>query len=422
MRVFIFLFVFSFFLFSCGTDPKDERSDSVTTVDQFREDVLKIQRAGLLKNISDQKLDSLIRFYHNDSANGLKEILLASGDMLHMRVALNGRPLTTVFQQICDTIGMRYPDLKCDEVQTQIIPKEPGGHDTDWVLLRIRFGKAWYERKLYYFEEWPIDELLYKMYNTMMADSGISDRLHMIQFACVNCPKHKSDFLGTDDVNRIGYLRLTKAQEDSLLTIPGLAMERDEEFKIFSTAEMRSTIEKFENTGFIGAADQKWYSAVRQDMLQNSAHGMEDIFDFLDTLFCTVNFNDENDFNPYYEALNRMQNISRGKFNPAGIYDSEANPAVRTVRYTLGGTVYEKEYEQRSGLFNPNIIDDVNKALEEQKIPGAFYTVLTRQEIVILVFIETDKLDKAIKSGFFTEITKGASEEIKNRYAQAPLP
>lgn len=421
MRFFIFLLALPLFLTSCGDSNNSNPKDSVTTVDQFREDVLSMQRAGLLKNIADKKLDSLIRIYRNDSLNGLKEILVASGDMLHMRVGLNGRPLGTVLQQICDTIGMRFPDLKCDEVQTKVIPKKPGANDTDWVVLRVRFGQTWYERKLYYFTEWPVDELLYKVYNVMMADSGISERLHMVEFTCTNCPKRDSDFLGTDDVNRIGFLRLTKAQEDALLAIPALKMERDEEFSIFTTAQMQSALEKFEKTGLTGPADQKWYSEVKQDIQQNSVHGMEDFYDFLDTLFCTVNFNEENDYNPYYEAIDRMREISRGKFNPGEIYDSEANPVVRTVRYTLNGKVYEKEYEQRTGIFDPNIIDDVNKALEEQKIPGAFYTVLTRKQVVMLVFIENNKIDQAIKSGFFTEITKGASESIKLGYSQAPI-
>ena len=421
MRIFIFLLFLPFFFSSCGDPETKINSDSVISVDQFRDDVLRMQQAGLLKNIPDKKLDSLIRLHRNDSLNGLKEILIAGGDMLHMRVDLNGRPLGTVLQQICDTIGMRYPDLKCDEVQTNVIPKKPGANDTDWVILRLRFGKTWYERKLYYFTEWPVDELMYKVYNVMMADSGIAERLHMIQFTCTDCPKRKTDFLGTNDVKRIGFLRLTKAQEEALLAIPALQMERDEEFSIFTTAEIKTTLEKFEKTGITGPADQKWYAAVKLDILQNSVHGMEDFYDFLDTLFCTVNFNAENDYNPYYEAIDRMKDISRGQFNPGDIFDSEANPVVRTVRYTLNGKVYEKEYEQRSGIFNPSIIDDVNKSLEEQKIAGAFYTVLTRKQIVMLVYIENSKIDQAIKSGFFTEITKGASEEIKLLYSQAAI-
>lgn len=421
MRLIFILSCFSFFLFSCGNQGTKNNSDSITQVDLFREDVLDLQRAGMFRKISDHKLDSLIGLYRRDSLNGLKEMLVQSGDMLHMRVHLNGRPATEVLAKVCDTIGMRYPDLKCDEVQTEVILHEDKNkrNDTDWIVLRLRFGDTWYARKLYYFNDWPVDELLYKIYNMRMADAGIPERLCLVEFSCKNCHKEDSDFLGDNDPDRIGYLRLNKTQADSLLAIENLRIEPDDEFSIFTSAKMQETISNFEKTGLIGKNDEKWYAGIRKDILLNSAHDMGDIYDFLDTLFCELNLSGENDYSPYYEALSRMERISRGNFSPAGIYDSEINPSLRTVRFTLKGKVYEKDYELHEGIFDPSVVDDVNKALQEQKIPGAFYTVLTKTQRIRLVYIEDKNFEQAMKSGFFTELTKGASEEIKTLYQES---
>ncbi len=421
MNRFLLLLLFPLLSVGCGPSRNTDTTDEIPKYDPFRENVLAMRRTGLLKNVPDKELDSLINVYRKDSLNGLEELLSASGDLLEIRAELNGRTVDQVYRQVCDTIGMRWPDLKCDEVQTAFLPNFPGGNDSGWTLLRVRFGETWYERRLYYFRDWPIDELLYYLFNTRMADLGMNERLALIQFACSDCPKTESDFMGNTDTRRFGYLRVNKTQQDTLLAIRPLRIDPEDNFSIFTTAQIKTTVEQFEATGLVGSKDEGWYKLVRQEILRSSIHGKEHFYDMLDTLFCTVSFDTINPYDPYGEMLQKLSKASRGNFTPGAISDEEVNPVTRTVRFSLGSKVYERDAEQHGGLLSPEIIDDVNKALEEQKAGGAFYTVLSRDKVCILVYIEDKNVEKAKSSGLFTEFTKGAPERLKELYRTSPV-
>ncbi len=414
------IFFLPFFILSCGTPTNNEKINSVTHIDPFREVVLKMRSVGLIKNISDTKLDSLISIYKTDSVNGLKELLVASGDLLKIHVRLNGRKLEQVYQNICDTIGAKYPQLKCDEVQTSIIPSAAGLKDTDCVLIRFRFGNTWYERQLYYSKNWEVDDFVYRLFNRMLADSGNKLRLHLVKFTCTDCAKKQDRYMGSTDVSKYGYIMLNKMQEDSLLTIDGLQMEPEHEFSLFTSQEVDAQLKKFEATGLVQSIGEKWYSKVKMDIHQSSIYNMQNMYEYMDTLFAQAQFDTMNDYNPYQEILQNLSRVSRGKFIPDQILDDITTSSSHKVRFTFKGDGYEFDAEQKSGLYFTGIIDDVNKALDDQKVKGAFYTVNTRDQMCTLIYIDDDKIEKVKASGFFPEINKGLPKEMKDRYAMAP--
>ncbi len=421
MNRFLLLLLFPLIALGCGGPTPGTKDKDIPEFDPFRENVLAMRRTGLLKNVPDKALDSLLKIYRKDTLNGLEELLAASGDLLNIRAELNGRPVEQVYRQICDTIGMRWPDLKCDEVQTSFLPDFPGGNDSGWTLLRVRFGETWYERRLYYFKDWPVDELMYYLFNTRMADLGMNERLALIQFACGDCPKTESDFMGNTDTRRFGFLRVNKTQQDTLLAMRPLRIDPEDNFSIFTTAQIKTAVEQFEATGLTGPKDKAWYKQARQDIFRSSIHGKEQFYDMLDTLFCTVSFDTINPYNPYEEMIKSLSKASRGNFRPGTVSDEEVNPSTRTVRFSLGSKVYERDAEQHGGLLSPEIIDDVNKALEEEKAGGAFYTVLSRDKVCLLVYIEDKNVEKAKNSGLFTEFTKGTPERLRELYRTSPV-
>ncbi len=407
----LYISLLTLLIFGCG-DPAVKEDKQV---DYFRGDVAKLGRAGLLKNVPATKLDSLIQVYKKDSVNGLKELLVASGDLLKIHVSLNSRTLQDVYQKICDTIGMKYPELKCDEVQTIILPSAVGGRDTDWVVVKIRFGQTWYERKLYYMEHWQIDDFIYRIYNRKLADDGKTQRLHLVEYSCVDCAETQDDFMGNTDVTRYGYLLLTKAQEDSLLTIASLGMEPEPEFDIYTTAQMNDQLTKFEGSG-LADVGKKWYEDVKTDVMQSSIYAQNDFYDFFDTLFSFTYFDTANSYNPYEEILNSLSKVSRRNFIPGAVSDEEGNGNVRNVQFSFKGDIYKFEAEQRGGYLFPGIIDNVNKALSDQKAGGAFYTIATMESACRFIYIEDNKIEKVKASGFFMSLEKGPSLELKDRW------
>lgn len=410
----IYFLLLTTLLLNC-TPPADKKNQKAE--DNFRKEVLKLNQAGLVKNVPQAGMDSLIEFYKKDSLNGLKDLLAASGDLLKIHVALNGRSLDEVYRRICDTIGMKYPELKCDEVNTSILPDLRSGNDTGWVLVKVRFGQTWYERKLYYFKNWEIDDFIYRIYNRKLADDGKNTRLHLVEYACTDCQKTQDDFMGNTDVSRYGFLMLKKAQEDSLLTIPSLEMEQEGEFDIYTTAEMNEQLKKFEASGLNAIPGEQWYAMAKSDMMQSSIYKQKDVYDFFDTLFSNTSFDTSNPYNPYEDILFSLSKISRGKFIPSNIIDDEISPGKRNVQFTFQYDVYKFEAEQRGAYMFPGIIDNVNKALEDHKAGGAFYTILTDDNLCRLIYLEDDKIEKAKASGFFILIEKGPSKELKDRWS-----
>ncbi|MEO5642824.1 MAG: hypothetical protein ABIQ40_19985 [Bacteroidia bacterium] len=412
----LYLFLFLLLIISCTTPPVES---STPGDNSFRESVLQLSHAGLMKNIPSGKIDSLITVYKKDSLNGIKELLVASGDLLKINVALNGRTLDEVYKKICDTIGMKFPELKSDEVQTSILPDLRTGEDTGWVVVKIRFGQTWYERKLYYFRDWQIDDFIYRIYNRKMADDGKNTRLHLVEYNCTNCQKKQDDFMGNTDVTRYGYLMLNKAQEDSLVNIPLLEMENENEFNIYTTAEMNEQLKKFEASGLNKVPGEQWYTKVKEDIMQSSIYQQEDIYDFFDTLFSYTDFDTSNPYNPYEDILFSLSDISRSKFIPSHITDDETAPGKRDVRFTYEEDVYEFEAEQRGAYMFPGIIDNVNKALADHKAGGAFYTILTKENICRLIYLKDEEVEKVKVSGFFPQLEKGPSKELKDRWSSS---
>ena len=421
MKKFLPLLLLPFLLLSCENPKVKGKTDqTITDNDPFRENVLKLRRLGLLNSISDKNLDSLMDVYRKDSLNGLKNILVKSGDLMQLDLNLNGKSPAETYQRLCNSIGEKFPDLKSDSMKCAYVPDDPGGKDTGWIVMRQRLGADVYTKKLYYFDDWPIDETFCKIYNTRLAAEKKDYRIFLVTFMCTECSHPFFDAGIKPDIRTMGIIRLTKTQADSLIPMQELALDPDNEFTALSPNDVDVKIKQFEATGILQKKDSVWWRERRQEIRENTIYGMETIYDFLDTLFCTASFDTLNDYNPYEEIFRSLEDISRGKFNAGAIADEIQTQSVRTVRFTLKGKVYERDAEERGGILYPGIIDDVNAALEEQKVGGAFYTVLSRDNILLLVYLDDSAVEKAKASGFFSEFTKGVPDELKKRYENNP--
>ncbi|MBI3511949.1 MAG: hypothetical protein HY064_14920 [Bacteroidetes bacterium] len=415
----IFIAAVSFLVFSCTSGNDNNANTTVNGPDEFRENVLKLRRAGLLDQLSDRQLDSLITIFRNDSLNGMKEILVRSGKMLKINSSLNGKAPHEIYATIFDTLAKHFPQLKADEMHCTYVPTSAEKKDTNWVLLHARFGIHSYDKNMYYLRRWPIDELMYKLFNTYLADIHSDERLYLSQFFCKDCNK-KDDYMGKLDVSNFGLMLLKKNQADSILAITDLAIEPMNEFAIYTTQQTSDALASFERSGLAGKEMEDWYQQKKEDVIRGTLYSQEDLFDFLDTLFCTVSFDTINDYNPYEDILRHMVKISKGNFAPTGISDQHANPSTHTVRFTLGGKVYETDADQHLGMIWPGIIDEVNSALGEQKVKGKFYSVFVREKVTIVVFIPDENIDQAKKSGFFDELEEGTPKTIKATYDVLP--
>lgn len=421
---YVYLLLFPAVLFvSCGDDTNIGNGDSNTVAERdfFREGVDKLKRNGFLKNYSGASLDSLVEVHRKDSVNGMKYMLAASGDLLHIDLNCDNRTPMQVYEDAIDTIGKTYTDLKATAIKQKYLPNFPGDKDTGWVLLEQQLGGKWYSRKLYYFDEdWPVDNFMYCAYNTYLADHNKDTRLYLAQFFTNERDTGMvDDFLGDLDVERMGLMRLTVAQADTLLSIPELALEPQPEFDVYTSARVDEELQKLWSTGLF--SNEKWFDTIAGDVRWNSIYRQQDIIDFYDEYFSTLLFDTLNPFNPYEDMLNSLSAKSRGYFKPSGVGDEALGESgVHAVRFTLNGKVYEKEFATQNGIQSPYMLDLVNDALAEQGAEGAFYSVSLFNQVAIAIFIEDDKIEEVNKAGFFKSIEKGAPSELKIIYGDPP--
>lgn len=423
MKRYVYLLLFpALFLISCGDDANTPGDDSNKVVerDYFREGVDKLKRNGFLKNYSGTQLDSLVEIYRKDSMNGMQYLLIASGDMLHVSISTENRTDMQAYSAAIDTIGMKWPDLKPSAMKQKYLPNFPGGKDTGWVLLEQQFGEQWYSRQLYVLEGWPVDNFMYRAYNTYLADQNKDTRLYLAQFFTNERDTGTvDDYLGNMDVTRMGLMRLTKQQADSLLSIPQLALEPESEFDVYTSKKVEEELQKLWSTGLF--SNEKWFDTISTDVTRNSIYRQQDIIDFYDEYFSTILFDTLNMFNPYEDMLNSLSDKSRGFFKPTGINDEAIGQTpVHAVRFTLNGKIYEKDFEAKNGIESPYFLDFVNEALAEQGAGGAFYSVSYFNKVAIVIFIEDDQIDTVAKAGFFVAVERGAPSEMKIIYGEEP--
>jgi hypothetical protein len=350
----------------------------------------------------------------------MKRMLAASGDLLQIGIELNGRSPLDVYKAVVDTIGIKFPDLKPGEVKVKFLPNEPNGKDTGWVLLEQKFADKWYSRKLYYFEDWPVDNFMYCMYNTLLADQNKDTRLYLAQyFTNERDTGMVDDFLGDLDVSRMGIIRMTKQQADTLMSIPELALEPEQEFNAYTSSKVDEELKKLWSTGIF--SNEKWFDTIANDVRWNTIYDQQGIIDFYDDYFATLMFDTLNPYNQYEEMLMSLETKSQGFFDPSGVGDERVGESpVHAVRFTLNGKVYEKDLQAQNGIESPYLLDMVNDALAEQGAKGAFYSVSLFNRVTIAIFIEDDNFDKVKNAGFFPVIEKGAPSELKIIYGDEP--
>jgi hypothetical protein len=423
----VLISISSLLITSCGDDKKNNNGDSVVTVvsDPFRDGVMKLRRNGFLKKYSDKQIDSLVELYKKDRMNGMADLMVASGDLLHLDLSLEGRAPHELYPIINDSIGNRYPDLRATEIKSTYVTekREDKSLDTLWIVTSQKFGKTVYERQLYCYSDWPVDEFYYRLYNTMMADSGMDTRLYLVNFYCDTCRAFgDDDFLGNLDYERMGLLRLTKQQADTLLSIQQLMLEPEKEFDIYTTKKVDEELTKLSKSGIFGQGTEKLFDKIVEDVKQTSIYSQEQILDFADTFFCHISLDTLNDFNPFEDAINAMAEVSRGNFKPRFVSDERiGNTNLHNVSFTFNGSNYDKTLELQNGLVSPYIVDFVNLALKEQGVKGSFYTVSTSDNVMITVYIDDEITEQAKGCGFFPIFDQGGASELKILFDQPHL-
>ncbi|MCE2772878.1 MAG: hypothetical protein LW750_05505 [Bacteroidetes bacterium] len=416
-----FLTVFT----SCSNEnPNKKEQESTIQVSGFTGKVRLLKSAGLLARFDSTQVDSLAAIFEKQKVNGLADLLKLSGDLTVIDATIRNNDIRETYKIICDSISKLVPSIKLSATEAAYLPEEPGGKDTGWVKLSLRLDSVNYIRKMYYFENWPIDNFVYRIFNSRLTDKNAPERLYLVDFELEQVDTtSERDFLGSLDVTRFGLLKLNREQADKLGWMEDLfGVEAENEFMMWSTAATSAYINKFEKSGLIGAADKKWFSLRKDEILMSSLYGDEDFYDYMDTLFVSLNFDTIIDFNPYEEILTSLAAISREQFVPGDIVDEvSSNPEMHFLRFNIKSKNYQYQMRRKNGLHDPNIIDLANQALEENNIPGAFYTVFADDKRVSVIYIEDEKLNTVKASGIFSNMVKGSPSELKSRYQSSLL-
>lgn len=426
LRFFSFLLLAGSFFAGLLLLPRCSNNPSKTPVADSRFTELmaaaqQLKAAGLLQQFNAQQLDSTARVcLAADSLNSLQELLVRSGDMLELR--LTGDSTMTpeqLYQPVFDNVAQRWPDLRFDSLRGNFLPYVPGDTDTGWALVQLRADNRSYERRHYWFSDDATDYLFYRTYNKLLADRGAKERLYMVQYLCKNCKNVMDNRELQPDMHRVGLLRLTETQAAQVQKVNELLMDDTNEFNLFSTAQTETALQQFAQSGLLTAADSAWWREAKNSVRQTSIYSTENLLDEFEKYFAILDFGTVNDLNPYAELMERLAVVSNGLLDETTIADEAASPQTHAVRFILNGKLYEKMYDQHDSLWSPQLLTDLNAALDEQKVGAAYYSVFTKEHTVQVVLLRDAVVEQARRSGFFPLFERGAPASLHQQYEAA---
>ncbi|MCU0432660.1 MAG: hypothetical protein MUC87_04330 [Bacteroidia bacterium] len=418
--LFLLLAPAALILNSCSQPPGKQEPQNQRVV-ELHNAALQLRTAGILNVKSDAALDSLEKLSLGaDSLNALQELLVRAGAMLEMK--LGGDTLMNAAQLYAPEyakIAARWPDLKAENVSGEFLPSEPGDKDTAYALARFTAGGITYERRHDWMKDDVTDLLLYRTFNKLLADRADSTRLFMVPYLCRNCQKQIDQREIQMDVRRFGLLRLTRSQAKAAMAVSDLMLDELDEFDVYSTAKIAETLSRFASTGLLTAADSAWWREARAAVNQTTIYSQENLYDEFSRFFAIADFRSLNDYYPYGDVLLNLASVSGNLLDPSKMADEQASPSTHVVRYSIGNQLYEKAYQQYDSIWSPELINDINTALSEQKKGASFYTVLHKQGTLQLVLVPDAVAEKAKNSGFFTLFERGAAPALLQEYKAA---
>jgi hypothetical protein len=413
-------------LFSGCINPKagDKKKNTDSShSDRIHQQILRLREIGLLPKIkNDVQLDSLEKICKSDTLNGILKMLTLGGNMLELQFAGNTKQdPVQLYEPLLQKVAAFWPDLKVDSLSGDFLSYELGSTDTGWALIRMHVDGRQYERRNYWYSDDPIDYLFYRTYNKLLADrKDTIERLFLVTYRCADC-YDAMDNKQEVDLKHIGLLRMTREQAQKVKELNKVILIDDvDEFAVFSTAETEDVLQKLHASGIREQADREQFDYICSSIRQNTIYEMEDILNEFGDYFCIIDYTTANDYDPFgSDMLARMAKISGGIIPLRSIVDQGVSRTTHTVRYSIKGRLFEKDYDKHDSIWSPYLIDDVNSALEATKVGYSFYTIFSKGSRSQLIFFADAQIERAKNSGFFKEFYKGSSPEIRQLYENA---
>jgi|GEM_PF-7113457 len=425
MKTIVYSLLALFALGACSGNADEDRHP-----DDFSEAVRALKSAALLDTADEKKFEALLDSSRRDTVNPVPALLKASGKMFVVDLATDGPgELYRKYKNLYEQVTAFFPALRGDSsgvAFTVIEDEESKRSDTLGCEIEIysqgkRYFRSLGEGTLPYnknFEDTAytrLDPDFWKVFNTRLAAEKNPWRLFRIPFRYIFDRDEQTRPVYREDPVLFGLLLLSEEQYEKLYAVPALSLGN--EFDLLSPAETEALLGKLLATGLCGAPDSSTKELMLESLQGNSLYSKLDLYDFCDSIFCTVSFDTLNDVDPYSTMLQVMSAVSKRNFEPFNVLEipNEQDSSVY-VEFRLGENKYNYTYRRRNGLLDLNAFENINIALAKENAPGRFYVVGNTDYSVVAACIDQQKLEQAKTAGLFDQLSEKVPDLMWRKY------
>ena len=161
------------------------------------------------------------------------------------------------------------------------------------------------------------------------------------------------------------------------------------------TNQIEDAIKNWRNIGLLKHLTSEEIELSMNKSIEDSCEDLNEVllnFPFVIHWFDTEL---ENLKDPYAELLKEFSKISHGSFNPINISDNFSRPINDkvTVKFTLNGRNYSRDFQVQDDWIDASFIDFVKKAGTEIKLVGQFYELYEGGQGANIIFLTPEQYD-----------------------------
>jgi len=232
------------------------------------------------------------------------------------------------------------------------------------------------------------EQEFYNIFNKILADLQSPYRLHNIQYRDFNSNQGP-------DYRMIGIIALKEEQIEMFRFTNSYIQVSYEDFKNnLTTKKIENAFEEWKKSGILNHLSDAEIESAKIRSLESDYRDLNDVlFNFPGVIhYLDVELGNLDD--PYAEILREFGNISHGIFKPVNISDNFSKPKSNkvAVKFTLNDKTYSLHLKYESDWVDVAFFDQINKAVEENHLPGRFYE-LYNGDFGCFIFLTATQFD-----------------------------
>jgi hypothetical protein len=336
----------------------------------------------LIKNIDSNKLQSPLVLLNYSS----KAVLIDYQDY-DPKVTRNH------LEKLLQKIAKVFPKLSFNHFESKIIVDSTSSENENkdyQVTVSLTVNGHKYQQLFKHYahadEKYDVVALedYYKVFNKILVDIQSSYRLHLVKI-----PENISTAL-----HRFGIMALTKEQEQFLTQNQVYLKPSQENFeRSLTTSRVEVAIKEYQSIGLLSHLSRKQIEEAQERVLSQDFTSLNQVLMGFPDVFLRLDAELENLQDPYATLVKKLKQLSHNEFNPIEVSDNFdiKNGKSVLVRFKIKNKNYQKILKIEDDWIDIDFFSFIDSVVNEQKLKGKFYSILSDSQIITLVYLTNDQ-------------------------------